>query len=97
VIATIVLAIDRFFGCRFLEPISRAAVGAVRHAARCRTGSRGVGSDDLELEFEVWRAGSVRGLRELGSENAKLKWLLADAMLDQAALKDLPPSAASPA
>ena len=31
----------------------------------------------------------ARRLRELGSENAKLKRLLADAMLDQAALKDL--------
>lgn len=31
----------------------------------------------------------ARRLRELESENAKLKSLLADAMLDQAALKDL--------
>ena len=31
----------------------------------------------------------ARRLRELGSENAKLKRLLADAMLDHAALKDL--------
>lgn len=31
----------------------------------------------------------ARRLRELESENAKLKRLLADAMLDQAALKDL--------
>jgi putative transposase len=31
----------------------------------------------------------ARRLRELESENAKLKLLLADAMLDQAALKDL--------
>ncbi len=31
----------------------------------------------------------ARRLKELESENAKLKWLLADAMLDQAALKDL--------
>jgi putative transposase len=31
----------------------------------------------------------ARRLRELESENAKLKRLLAEAMLDQAALKDL--------
>jgi putative transposase len=31
----------------------------------------------------------ARRLRDLESENAKLKRLLADAMLDQAALKDL--------
>ena len=31
----------------------------------------------------------ARRLKELESENAKLKRLLADAMLDQAALKDL--------
>ena len=34
-------------------------------------------------------ASEVRRLRVLESENAKLKRLLADAMLDQAALKDL--------
>ena len=31
----------------------------------------------------------ARRLRALEDENAKLKWLLADAMLDVAALKDL--------
>lgn len=31
----------------------------------------------------------ARRLRELGSKNVRLKRLLADAMLDQAALKDL--------
>ena len=56
-------------------------------------------SDDLQLEIEVWRAGvsDARRLKELESENAKLR-LLADAMLDKAALgifkqKSLTPAA----
>ena len=36
-----------------------------------------------------WRVSEARRLRDLESEHAKLKRLLADAMLDQAALKDL--------
>jgi len=52
--------------------------------------TRSAGSDDLQLEVEVWRAGSVRSrrLKELESRNEKLRRLLADAMLDKAALKD---------
>jgi len=43
------------------------------------------------VEVEVWRAGvsEARRLKELESENAKLKRQLADAILDQTALKDL--------
>ena len=49
-----------------------------------------------QATFYKWRAkfggmqvSEAQRLRELESENAKLKRLLADAMLDQAALKDL--------
>ncbi len=37
--------------------------------------------------MDVSEAKRVKGLED---ENARLKWLLADAMLDNAALKDLP-------
>ena len=39
--------------------------------------------------YEKDGVSEARRLKELESENAKLKRLLADAMLDQAALKDL--------
>ena len=49
-----------------------------------------------DATFYKWRArfgglqvSEAQRLRELESENAKLKRLLADAMLDKAALKDL--------
>ena len=49
-----------------------------------------------EATYHRWRAqygglkaDDVRRLKELESENARLKKLLADAMLDSAALKDL--------
>lgn len=35
------------------------------------------------------RSTRARRLKELESENAKLKWFLADAMFDQAALRDI--------
>jgi putative transposase len=40
----------------------------------------------IEASFYNWKAKRLRGLE---SENARLKKLLADAMLDNAALKDL--------
>jgi hypothetical protein len=45
----------------------------------------------LQLEEQIRRHGSVRGqaAKALEAENTKLKKLLADAMLDNAALKDL--------
>jgi hypothetical protein len=48
-------------------------------------------SDIPRLEGEVRRHGCVRAkrLKQLEDENAKLKRLLADAMLDNVALKDL--------
>jgi hypothetical protein len=48
-------------------------------------------ADVLQLEGKVRRAGSFRAkrLKGLESENARLKKLLADTMLDNAALKDL--------
>jgi len=47
--------------------------------------------DVLRLEGQVWRDGGLEAkrLKQLEDENAKLKRLLADAMLDNAALKDL--------
>ena len=47
--------------------------------------------DVLQLEGQVRRHGRVGGqrLKALEDENAKLKRLLAEAMLDNAALKDL--------
>ena len=49
-----------------------------------------------EATFYTWKSkyggmdvSEARRLRALEDENAKLKWLLADAMLDVAALKDL--------
>ena len=48
-------------------------------------------ADLLQMEGEVWRPGGVRStrLRTLEEENARLKKLLADAMLDNAVLKDV--------
>jgi putative transposase len=49
-----------------------------------------------EATFYNWKSryggmdvSEARRLKALETENAKLKWLLADAMLDNAALKDL--------
>ena len=39
----------------------------------------------LQMESQVWRHGCIRGQED---ENGKLKRLLADAMLDNVALKD---------
>jgi putative transposase len=43
------------------------------------------------MEGEVWRhdVSEARKLKSLETENARLKKLLADAMLDNAVLKDL--------
>ncbi len=43
------------------------------------------------MEGQVWRAGrsEARRLKALEDEKAKLKRMLADAMLDNVALKDL--------
>ena len=43
------------------------------------------------MEGQIWRLGRLRGkrLRALEDENTRLKRLLADSMLDNAALKDL--------
>ena len=43
------------------------------------------------MEGQVWRAGRVRSspAEDFDDENAKLKKLLAEAMLDNAMLKDL--------
>ena len=48
-------------------------------------------ADFLQVEGQVWRPGGVGGgrLKTLEDENAKLKRMLADAMLDNVALKDL--------
>ena len=45
--------------------------------------------DRWRKQYGGMKAEEARRLKELKSENAKLKRLLADAMLDQAALKDL--------
>ena len=47
--------------------------------------------DLLQVEGQVWRAGSVGRprLKALEDENARLKKLLAEAMLDNAILKDV--------
>ena len=53
--------------------------------------ARHVERDLLRLESEAWRPGGIRGeaTAALEHENAKLKRLLADAMLDNVGLKDL--------
>ena len=43
----------------------------------------------LKAKYGGMEVSDARRLKELESENAKLKRLLADAMLDKAALKDL--------
>ena len=51
---------------------------------------RRVGSDAVQLEGQVWRPlREAKRLRALEDENARLKRLLAEAMLDNAGLKDL--------
>lgn len=53
--------------------------------------ARHVERDLLCVEGQVWRleASDAKRLRALEEENAKLKRLLADTMLDNAGLKDL--------
>ena len=53
--------------------------------------ARDVGGDAVQLEGQVRgpRRIEAKRLKALEDENAKLKRLLADAMLDAAALKDL--------
>lgn len=48
-------------------------------------------SDVLQVEGQVWRleVSEARRLRSLEEENARLKRLLADAMLDNAMLKEI--------
>lgn len=69
------------------------AEGAGGWREDCRPGSSpwGVGSDDLQLEGQVCglEVSEAKRLRSLEDENAKLKRLLAEAMLDNAGLKDL--------
>jgi hypothetical protein len=57
----------------------------------CLPQARDQQRDVLCVEGEVRRHGRIRGkrLKQLEEENAKLKRLLADAMLDNVALKDL--------
>ena len=47
--------------------------------------------DLLQVESQIWRSGvsEAKRLRSLEDENAKLKKLLAEAMLDIAVLKDI--------
>ena len=57
----------------------------------CLPPARDQRRDVLQVEGQVRRAGRVRGarLRALEEENAQLKKLLAEAMLDNAMLKDI--------
>ena len=57
----------------------------------CLPQARDQQRDVLQMEGQVRRAGGVRGPAAEGArdENAKLKKLLAEAMLDNAMLKDL--------
>ena len=53
--------------------------------------ARHVGRHALQVEGQVWRLAGfeLRRLKDLETENAELKRLLADAMLDNAGLKGL--------
>jgi hypothetical protein len=54
--------------------------------------ARDLGRDLLQVESEVWRSGGLGGakrLKALEDENRRLKKLLAEAILDNAALKDI--------
>ena len=55
----------------------------------CRHGVSEATLYNWKAKYGGLEVSEARRLRELESENAKLKRLLADAMLDKAALKDL--------
>ena len=59
-------------------------------AAVCRKhGISGATFYKWKAKFGGMNVSDVRKLKTLESENTKLKWLLADAMLDNVVLKDL--------
>lgn len=72
-------------------------IGVLKEAkAGAKTADLARGHGVSEATIYNWKSkyggleiSEARRLKELKSENAKLKRLLADAMLDQAALKDL--------
>ena len=78
---------------RFTEEQIIGVLGERGRRRRCRAlpQARDVVGDVLRLEGEVRRDGRVGGkrLRALEDENARLKRLYADAMLDNAGLKEL--------
>lgn len=65
--------------------------GGRREDRRPCPAARHIRGDDLQLEAKYggMEVSEAKRLRSLKDENAKLKRLLADAMLDNAALKDL--------
>jgi putative transposase len=82
-------------------PTSALPVKRKRHTEKqiiaiLKSTRAGMKTDDSEASFYNWKAkygglevSEAKRLKGLESENAKLKKLLADAMLDNAALKDL--------
>jgi putative transposase len=80
---------SRFIEEQIIGVLKEAEAGA--KTADLAWSTRRIGRDTLQLEGQVRRPRSIRGkhLRAMEDENGRLKRLLADAMLDNAGLKDL--------
>ena len=79
---------------RFTEEQIVKAMGRLRNGTPVKELGRELGVTSTTLyawkkKYNNMTISEAKRLRELEFENAKLKRLLADAMLDQAALKDL--------
>ena len=79
----------RFTEEQIIGVLKEAEVGAKTADLARRHGVSEATIYNWKSKYGGLEASEARRLREPESENAKLKRLLADAMLDQAALKDL--------
>ena len=80
---------SRFTEEQIIAVLKEAEAGAKTGELARRHGVSEATIYNWKAKYGGLEASEARRLRVLESENAKLKRLLADAMLDQAALKDL--------
>jgi putative transposase len=79
----------RFTGEQIIGVLKEAEAGAKTAAQARRHGVSEATIYNWKSKYGGLEVSEARRLRELQSQNAKLKRLLADTMLDNAALKDL--------